>query len=140
MRINFRTTLEQELVDMLKSMGKEKNKNMNDILEELLYFYYGSEQRVVYLVPDMPDGYVGGTKKFFQDEIAYIAAKIFSQNGIEVSEDFLKVLETVALLMAELAMRDKQLNDKISGKISVEEIIENAEVIKKALDEKADKK
>ena len=137
MRVSFRTTLEQELVDMLKTMAEEKNKNMNDILEELLYFYYGSENQVTYFVPEMPENYVGGINQFLRNEIAYISAKILSKNGIEVSEDFLKVLETVSSLMVELAMRDKQLNDKISGKVSVEDIIENADIIKKALDEKA---
>lgn len=136
MRISFRTTLEQELVEMLKRMGKEKNKNMNDILEELLYFYYGSDNVVTYFVPKMPEGYVGGEKQFFSDEIAYISAKIFSKNGYEISEDFLEVLKRVSELMAELVMRDKQLQDKIDGKVSVEEIIQNAEAIQKALNEK----
>lgn len=139
MRVSFRTTLEQELLEMLKTMAKEKNKNMNDILEELLYFYYGSESQVTYFVPKMPENYVGGINQFLKNEIAYIAAKILSKNDIDVSEDFLNVLETVSSLMVELAMRDKQLNDKISGKVSVEEIIENADLIKKALDEKAKK-
>lgn len=139
MRVSFRTTLEQELVEMLKTMAKEKNKNMNDILEELLYFYYGSENQVTYFVPEMPENYVGGINQFLRNEIAYISAKILSKNGIEVSEDFLKVLETVSSLMVELSMRDKQLSEKISGKVSIEEIIENADVIKKALDEKAKK-
>lgn len=135
MRISFRTTLEQELVEMLKKMGKEKNKNMNDILEELLYFYYGSDNVVTYIVPKMPDEYVGGKKKFFSDEIAYISAKIFAKNGYEISEDFLDVLKCISELMADLVERDKQLQEKIEGKISVEEIIKNAETIKNALNE-----
>lgn len=135
MRISFRTTLEQELVEMLKRMGKEKNKNMNDILEELLYFYYGSDNTVTYFVPKMPKEYVGGEKQFFSDEIAYISAKIFAKNGYEISEDFLEVLKTISTLMAELVARDKQLQDKIQGKVSVEEIIQNAEAIKNALNE-----
>lgn len=139
MRVSFRTTLEQELLEMLKKMAKEKNKNMNDIIEELLYFYYGNESQVTYFVPKMPDNYVGSINQFLKDEIAYISAKILFQNGIEVSEDFLKVLESVSTLMVDLAMRDKQLSEKISGKVSIEEIIENAEIIKKALDEKAEK-
>lgn len=134
MRISFRTTLEQELVDMLKNMAKEKNKNMNDILEELLYFYYGDTQQVTYFVPQMPDNYVGGKTQFLQNEISYISAKIFERNGVVVSEDFLKVLETVALLMTELAIRDEQLSKKNDGNVSTDEIIKNADEIKRVLE------
>lgn len=139
MRVSFRTTLEQELVDMLKQMGAEKNKNMNDIIEELLYSYYGDKETVVYLIPVAPKDYVGGEKKFFTDEITYIAAKIFARNGYEISEDFIDVLRSVSALMTELAIRDKQLQDKIEGNVSIEEIIQNAEAIKNALNEKKNK-
>lgn len=139
MRISFRTTLEQELVEMLKQMGAEKNKNMNDILEELLYFYYGDKETVTYLVPKAPENYVGGEKEFMTDEITYISAKIFARNGYEISEDFINVLRSVSTLMTELVIRDKQLQEKIEGNVSVEEIIQNAEAIKNALNEKKNK-
>ncbi len=139
MRVSFRTTLEQDLLEMLKKMAKNKNKNMNDILEEILYFYYGDENQMTYFVPQMPENYVGSKEQFLQDEIAYISAKIFVKNGIEVSEEFLEILKTVCLLMVKLAERDNRLA-KDEGEISIEDIAKNADAIKRILDEKAKEK
>lgn len=134
MRLSFRTTLEQELLEMLKRMAKEKNKNMNDILEEILYFYYGDEEQLTYFVPKMPDNYSGEKEQFLKDEIAYIAGKIFMKNGIEISDEFIEILKTVSLLMVELAERDSRLS-RDGGGISVEDIVKNADSIKKILDD-----
>lgn len=138
MRVSFRTTLEQELLEMLKRMAKEKNKNMNDILEEILYFYYGDEEQLTYFIPKMPDNYSGEKEQFLKDEIAYIAGKIFLKNGIEISDNFLEILKTVSLLMVELAERDSKLS-KENSEISVEDIVRNADSIKKILDDSAKK-
>lgn len=134
MRISFRTTLEQSLVEMLKQMAKDKNKNMNDILEEILYFYYGDETQQTYFVPKMPLNYVGTKDEFLQDEIAYISAKILKNNDIDVTEDFFSVLQTLSKLAVQLAERDKRLNAQIEGKVEIGDIVKNADIIKKALE------
>ena len=139
MRVSFRTTFEQDLLEMLKEMAKNKNKNMNDILEEILNFYYGDENQMTYFVPKMPNNYAGSKEQFLQDEIAYISAKIFLKNDIEVSKEFLEVLKIICLLMVKLVERDNRLA-KDEGEISIEEIVRNADAIKKILDERAKEK
>lgn len=134
MRVSFRTTLEQDLLDMLKKMAKEKNKNMNDILEEILYFYYGDEDQQTYFVPKMPNEYSGDKEQFLKDEIAYISARILDKNDLPISNEFIDILKTVALLMVKLALRDSELTPKAGEKISVDDIIQNADIIKKVLD------
>lgn len=138
MRVSFRTTLEQNLLDMLKRMAKDKNKNMNDILEEILNFYYGDENQMTYFVPKMPDSYVGNKSQFLKDEIAYISAKIFLRNGIDISEEFLEILKTVSKLMVELAERDYRMS-KGESKISIEDIAKNADEIKQILEKNSKK-
>lgn len=138
MRVSFRTTLEQNLLDMLKRMAKDKNKNMNDILEEILNFYYGDENQMTYFVPKMPDSYAGNKSQFLKDEIAYISAKIFLRNGIDISEEFLEILKTVSKLMVELAERDYRMS-KGESKISIEDIAKNADEIKQILEKNSKK-
>lgn len=120
MRVSFRTTLEQELINKLKYTAKERNINMNDIIEELLYIYYGDETNAVKeynFISKKPDNYPGDIKDYLKNEITHYVRKLLAINKISTSDEFSRLSMKLSDFIVELAkydQRDKKIDSSLS--------------------------